>query len=127
MSETVLDASALLALIYGEPGSERVATLARQACMSVVNLSETVAKMIDRGWPQTEAWTSARELVGKVIPFDEAQAQKAAELRTTSRMLGLSLGDRACLALAQSLKLPAVTADQVWKKLRIGVTVEAIR
>jgi PIN domain nuclease of toxin-antitoxin system len=126
-TEVVLDASALLAMINGEPGSETVAAALGEAAISAVNLTEVVTKMIDIGIPEDDAWNEAIDLVPRVLAFGSELSRRAARLRISTRTLGLSLGDRACLALAQHLRLPALTTDQAWRSLSIGVEIRLIR
>jgi ribonuclease VapC len=128
MSKVVLDASALLALLNEEPRSEQVATLIEEgAAMSTVNLSEVVAKLSEAGMPE-EAIHEALDALGiTMVDFDSASAYKAGLLRLATKKSGLSLGDRACLALAQQLGLPAVTTDRVWETLSIGITIQIAR
>jgi ribonuclease VapC len=125
MSNWVLDASALLAVLHQEPGSEEVAAMLSEAAISSVNLSEVVAKLIEVGLSAVESRRATEFLGLEVISFDQSQAYKAGLLRKSTRSLGLSLGDRACLALAQSLNLPAITADRAWLQLsRLGISLE---
>ena len=126
-SEVVLDASALLALLNGEPGAEVVDEHMDGAVISSVNLSEVVAKLGDGGMPTESVRSALAELKLQIHAFDTAQAFAAGELRVKTRHLGLSLGDRACLALARQLARPVLTADGAWKKLRIGIEVRPIR
>jgi PIN domain nuclease of toxin-antitoxin system len=126
-SEVVLDASALLALLNGEPGGEVVGEHMDGAAISAVNLSEVVAKLGDGGMPAESVRSALTELKLQIHPFDTAQAFTAGELRVKTRHLGLSLGDRACLALARQLARPVLTTDGSWKKLRLGIEVRAIR
>lgn len=113
----VLDASALLALLLGEPGAERVEEFLPGAVISAVNLSEVAAKLIERGAPP-EAVRQAIAAVGlEIIAFDEVQAMAAAGLRVRTRALGLSLGDRACIALGEVRSASVVTCDRVWSEL----------
>jgi ribonuclease VapC len=117
----VYDASALLALLNGEPGADKVlaALAADEAAVASVNFAEVISKLIDRGVPQADAMTSWRALEVKVLPVDEPLALAAASLRPSTRVLGLSLGDRCCLALAASLEgTRIVTADRAWAKLK---------
>ena len=123
----VLDASALLALINSEPGWEIVAATLSEAAISTVNLAEVVTKMIDIGIPQDDAWIEAADLVPLIMDFGTDLARATAGLRTATRPLGLSLGDRACLAVAQQLRLPALTADTAWRRLSIGVEIRFLR
>ena len=62
-----------------------------------------------------------------VVPFDARQAIIASDLRPSTRHLGLSLGDRACLALANSLGAPVMTADRAWAALDVGISITVIR
>lgn len=123
----VLDASALLVLINSEPGAEAVADALAGASISAVNLCEVVTKMMDFGVPPDEAWGEAADLVPIVVDFGPELACAAARLRSATRSAGLSLGDRACLALAGHLQLPALTADRSWKALPVGVEIRLIR
>jgi PIN domain nuclease of toxin-antitoxin system len=123
----VLDASALLALINQEPGSEKVAAVISTACMSSVNVAEVVSKLMDKGFSEVEI----REIFGAlkllIIPFDEEQGFIAGLLRADTKRLGLSLGDRACLSLAIQQKLSVLTADRVWAGLQLGLNIQMIR
>lgn len=125
----VLDASALLALLNKEPGSDRVESYVLQggAAMSAVNLSEVIAKHAERG-VSSDRTASLFHLLGiELYTFDAEDAELAGSLRTQTKTCGLSLGDRACLALAIKLKRPVVTADQVWNELGLPVDVIQIR
>jgi PIN domain nuclease of toxin-antitoxin system len=123
----VLDASALLALINGEPGWKVVAATLPEAAISAVNLAEVVTKMVDIGIPEEDAWAEAAHLVQLIIALGRERVRASAGLRVMTRRLGLSLGDRACLALAQQLHLPALTADTAWRRLSIGVEIRFLR
>lgn len=92
-----------------------------------MNFSEVLAKVISGGLTPAEADEATSALQFRVLPFDEDQALGAALLWKATRPAGLSLGDRACLALALSLKAPAVTADRAWSKLEIGAEIAVIR
>ena len=128
MSSAVLDASALLAMLHGEPGGDQVAdALDDGAVISAVNLSETVARLTDTGRSPEDIERLIKDTAVEVIPFDEELAYAAGLLRPSTRHAGLSLGDRACLALAQRLGLPALTADRVWQGLSVGVDIRVIR
>ena len=121
-SEWVLDASALLALLNREPGEERVAeALAAGVVMSTVNLSEVVAKLADIGMPEAEIREAIEPLGLGFAAFDDAGAFGAGLLRPASRTVGLSLGDRACLALGRQSGLPVLTADLAWNSLDFGL------
>jgi PIN domain nuclease of toxin-antitoxin system len=123
----VLDASALLAVLRAEPGAERVEPRLEGARIGAVNLSEVVAKLIDDGVPEAEVRRAIGRLDLDVDAFGAQHAYLAGFLRQSTRALGLSFGDRACLALAQSLDAPALTADRSWARLDLGIRVEVIR
>jgi len=128
VSSDVLDASALLALLNAEQGSEQVqAALAAGATMSAVNLSEVVAKLSEAGLSEAAIRSVLDSLALDVVDFDADQAYDAGLLRQATKPAGLSLGDRACLALAQRLGLPVVTADRNWRHMQLGVTIRLIR
>ncbi len=128
MSSGVLDASALLALLNREPGAERVAeALAAGACMSAVNLSEVVAKLAEIGMTEAEIHEAIDPLGLDVAPFGAADAFATGLLRPASRAAGLSLGDRACLALGRRRGLPVLTADSAWSVLDPGAGIEMLR
>lgn len=130
---TVLDASALLAYLQGEPGADYVATsLTQGTAISAVNWAEVLSKLLERGKLPQVITAQLRDLglLGQVIliyPVDEALALIIAELLPYTRPMGLSLGDRACLALALTLNLPALTADKAWSNVDTGVSVQLIR
>lgn len=123
----VLDTSALLAALWGEPGSDRVDRVIGTAKVSSVNLSELAAKLVDRGGSDTEVGAVLDDLGVTVVPMDARHARVAGLLRRSTRTAGLSLGDRACLALALAEGIPVLTTDRVWAELDIGVKVEVIR
>lgn len=123
----VLDSSALLALLWSEPGSDAVAAVMDNAAISAVNMAEVYSKLIDRGIVGDEIRALLSELAIRVVTFDEAQAFKAGDLRLATRALGLSIGDRACLALAASENLSALTADKAWGNLDLGISITLIR
>jgi len=126
----VLDASALLALLQQEPGAARVAEVLPDAWISAVNLSEVVAKLIDHGVPTDALIPALGQLGLKVHAFDGEAAIRAGELRVATRAFGLSLGDRACLTLAQALGAVAMTADRMWPGVATalpGIMIEMIR
>ena len=127
MSEAVLDASAVLALINEEPGAEVVDALLDDAVISAVNLSEVIAVLVDAGFELERASGRIGALGLGVIAFDEPQALRAGALRAATRRAGLSFGDRACLGLAEALKVPAVTADRSWATLGLASEIQLIR
>jgi ribonuclease VapC len=127
LSEAVLDASALLAGLQGEPGGHVVEESDAPLHLSSVNLAEVVAKLVERGGD--EPWIRRQiGAVGPVLhPFDTELAYEVGLLRSATHRFGLSLGDRACLALARRLKLPVLTTDRLWAELSLGVDVRLIR
>lgn len=125
MKSDVLDASALLALLQREPGAEHV-TL-QGAVMNSVNFAEVVQKTAGRGKP-TETLLGELTLLGlSVTPFSPEEGRLAGELHLTTKAQGLSLGDRACLATALTVKGIAVTADRTWQEAEHGVELRMIR
>ena len=127
MSEIVLDASALIAVLREEPGAEAVEAVLDDAAISTVNLSEVQAKLVEHGTPPDIAWSWLVDLDLDVLDFDAPQARVAGDLRALTRSRGLSLADRACLALARILGAPAMTADRAWSGLEVGVGIRTIR
>lgn len=123
----VLDASALLCLLNGEQGSDRVMQALPTAVIGAANLAEVVSKLRERGLSVEEVEDVLGGLPLDIRPLNAAQAYAIGHLRPATRILGLSLGDRACLALAAELGMPALTADQAWASLDIGVAVKLIR
>lgn len=127
MSEVVLDSSALIAVLREEPGSELVEPYLDGAAIGTVNLSEVVTKLIEEGALEDVAWAAVADLGLRFVDFDAVLARGAAGLRPTTRKLGLSFGDRACLALAKRLGLPVVTADRAWGRLDDGLDIRVVR
>lgn len=124
----LLDASALLAAVNEEPGGERVAECLDDAAISAVNLAEVATKLREFGWRGTEVADLVVDLQLEVLPFDQQDALKTADLRGPTRTLGLSLGDRACLATAQRTGYRVLTADAAWSRTRLrGVRIEVVR
>jgi ribonuclease VapC len=123
----VLDSSAVLALLQNEAGGAKVGTLVYGALLSAVNLCEIYSKLIQRGVPGPLSWGRIVSLQCDVRPFTAEQGRVAAELVQTTRPFGLSLGDRACLALAVEHKARVYTADRAWKNLSLGIEIEVIR
>jgi PIN domain nuclease of toxin-antitoxin system len=123
-----LDASAVLALLNQEPGSAHVARhIAAGAAISAVNLAEVIGKLADAGAPEPVIQASLDALGLDVIAYGSALAHQTGMLRPLTRQAGLSLGDRACLAHAEHLGLPAVTSERAWTGLIGGITVLVIR
>ena len=128
MSRIVLDASVMLAALNREPGSEKLTPeMLSNSAGSTVNLAEVHTKLVSRGGDPDEAWEDALSAIHEPVPFNEEQARIAGGLVTQTRTLGLSLGDRACLALGLALKAPVYTTDKSWKNLKLGIRIHVIR
>ncbi len=128
MSRVIVDSSALLAVIHQEPGSDKVTpALLTRAIISTVTLAEVQGKLLSWGWLPDEAWADATGSVQDVIPFTAEHAKAAGSMIAETRAFGLSLGDRACLALGLTLQAPVYTADRSWKNLKLGVQIHVIR
>ena len=132
MPTSVLDASALLALIQDEPGADRVErAIAEGALASTVNWAETLSRLVQVGGDAVEV--VAQALPGseagllQLVPFDDEQARETARLRRPTQSLGLSLADRAALALARLRGLSVLTTDRAWRSLRLQIKIEVIR
>ena len=128
MSKVVLDASAILAIIHQEPGHEKLTPeVLSEAVACTVNLAEVQAKLVSRGWPPNEAWEDATSPVQEVVAFTAEHAQRAGTLALLGKRLGLSLGDRACLAVAAALQCPVYTTDRAWRELKTPVRIHILR
>lgn len=129
----ILDASALLAVVYEEAGINRVEPALRHgALISSVNWAEAISRMAERGQPVSEALPRIQATISTlgvltIVPFDEQQAVEVARLRVLTKALGLSLADRACLALGRLHRLPVLTTDRAWRTLRLSIKIEVIR
>jgi PIN domain nuclease of toxin-antitoxin system len=126
MSEVILDSSALLALIYQESGCEIVAK-EKQIVMSTVNFTEVISKLIERGMSEADIQDTLAALNLTLVSYDEKIAYEAGRLRISTRKLGLSLGDRACLATARIREASVLTADKIWLQANVGVDIRCIR
>ena len=131
MNETprrcVLDASAVLAYLQREPGAEKITKHLDGGLLNAVNLSEVAGKLLEKGLLPAQVVEVIEALGLEVVSFDEDLAHRSALLRKHTRTLGLSLADRACLATAQRLGLPAVTTDQTWVSMKAGIRIEPAR
>jgi PIN domain nuclease of toxin-antitoxin system len=122
-----LDASALLALLFSEPGHEQVEAVYAESCISAVNLSEVVGRFVRDGHDPQGVFANLVESGLEIVPFLGEDAALAAGLLAGTRAAGLSLGDRACIALAMARGIPALTADRAWSALDLPVSVRVIR
>ncbi len=128
MSRVVLDSSAVLAVLNNEPGADKLTlNLLSNAASSTVNLAEVQTKLVSRGATPDEAWANTMSPINEAMPFTAEQAKIAGSLVAQTRPLGLSMGDRACLALGIVLNAPIYTADRSWKGLKLGVRIHVIR
>ncbi len=123
----VLDASALLAYLHQEPGWEEIQTVIGESCIGAVNWCEVAQKAKRKGLA-VEKVRSLLDDIGLVIaPFSAEQAELAAHLWEKTRQHGLSLADRACLALAMERQAPVLTADRTWAELGLAVEIRLLR
>jgi len=128
VSRIVLDASALLAVLNREPGAEKITPqLLSGATSSSVNLAEVQSKLVSRGIKPDEAWEATISPIREASAFTDDQAKIAGSLIAQTSAFGLSLGDRACLALGIALKAPVYTADRSWRNLKLGVRIHLVR
>jgi len=127
MAKIVLDASALLAFVNREPGEEKVTAVLGEAMISAVNLCEVVTKLALRNSSPHRVLTELTEFELEVVGFDRALAEAAGLLAVRTRGQGLSLGDRACLALARREGATVLTADNAWRKVDLGIDIQFIR
>jgi ribonuclease VapC len=126
-AECVVDASALLALLNGETGASEVAERISSSTISAVNWCETYGKLRRAGVDGDELVSGLADTGITIAPFDADDARIAGELDAIGKEAGLSLADRACLALARRLSVPALTADRAWMTVDVGVEIVCIR
>jgi ribonuclease VapC len=128
MNKVILDSSALLALIKNEEGSSIVEGLLGSVVMSSVNVSEVAAILLDSEMSVEQSSEAIEPFVDYIIDFDFEYSVLCADLKKPTKHLGLSLGDRACIALGIKLKLPIYTADKIWSELNLeNLNVKLIR
>jgi PIN domain nuclease of toxin-antitoxin system len=128
VSRSVLDSSAILAAFYGETGADAIDAILRESVISSVNAAEVISKLVERGMPADIARSALIDTGIEIVPFDLDQAEAVGALRGKTKTHGLSLGDRACLALAQLMDCRAVTADRAWVAVEdLGVEVFLFR
>ena len=123
----VLDASAVLAVYFDEAGAGEVRATLPGALLSAVNYTEVIGKALDRGDTLAASLHKLAAMGVEIVAHDARLAQRAGELRPLTKRAGLSLADRACLALAERERLPVLTADRSWKALGLGFDVRLIR
>jgi PIN domain nuclease of toxin-antitoxin system len=127
MTDVVLDASAILAVLNGEPGAETISPLLTHGLVSSVNYAETLAKLAEQGSSDENARQAILDLGVDVVDFDRSLADRSGELRPLTRHRGLSLGDRACIALGEREGVPIVTADRTWRDVLPGLDIRVVR
>jgi ribonuclease VapC len=127
MTDAVLDSSAILANLFGEPGGDIARAAAPTAVISAANLAEVVTKLIVRGMPESEAIEAAHDFRMEIADVDAGLAELAGVLHARTRALGISMGDAFCLALAASLGLPVLTTDRRLRDADPAVEVRLIR
>jgi ribonuclease VapC len=128
-NKIVLDASAVLALMHREPGESIVAEYLQRSetAISIVNVAEILSKQQDIEIPPSESLPLLELLGIQFFDFDQAAAMQAAEFRKNTKAYGLSLGDRACLALGKRLDCPVLTTDRIWSQLNLDIEIILIR
>ncbi len=125
--QIVLDSSALLAFLCREPGMDVVAKHLRSAQLSTVNYAEVLAKLAELGVKAETVRGMLDDLEVRIIDFGTAHATIAASLREITRSIGLSLGDRACLALGIFEQAIVLTADRIWAESAVNIVLKVIR
>jgi PIN domain nuclease of toxin-antitoxin system len=127
MASAVLDASAVLAVLNGEAGAEIVMESLDDAILSAVNYAEVVSKLVERGMNRGQVRAAVAVIDMRVIDFDTDLAERTGELRSNTKKLGLSLADRACLALAEREGATAFTSDRAWRGAISNIEIRVIR
>ena len=127
MSDVVFDSSVVLAWLLQESGASGILALIPDSILSSVNAAEAQARLIRKGLSPNVAWNKVMASVREISSFDAAQAEVAGTLIRQTLPLGLSLGDRACLALGLARNCPVYTADRAWAQLQVGVDVRLVR
>ncbi len=127
MSDSVLDASAILLLLNHEPGGSKVEMFLPGAFVSSVNIAEVAGKLAESGMPASGIRSAIGALGLTIVDFDANMAYETGGLRSLTRNAGLSLGDRACLATGKALGKLVVTADRAWANLGVGVKIRCVR
>jgi PIN domain nuclease of toxin-antitoxin system len=119
MNKVVLDASALIAYIRKEPGAENIIDLLPYTIMSAVNYAEVATVLSKLDMTSEIIGNTLKNFISNIIPFDQSQALVTGILQRQTKTKGLSLGDRACIALGIHLQVPIYTADKIWAELEL--------
>ncbi len=127
MKRAAIDASAWLAFLGREPGGERVAEWLGGSLLSAVNYAEVLQKTLAMGATPDRVQAATRAFSVTIVPFEASYALRTAELALATRAQGVSLADRACLALGMAERIPVVTADRHWQQLGLDVELVLIR
>ena len=127
MASVILDASAMLAVLNGEPGAELVVAELDDAAISTVNYAEVTSKLAGGDADRSAVSDAILRLGVRIVDFDKGLADRTGELRPLTRHRGLSLGDRACIALAEREGAPALTADRRWRDIMPTVEIRLFR
>ncbi len=127
MSAIVFDSSVVIAILKQEPGFSTAESSISDALISTVNMSEVATYLARNSVPKDTIQEVLASFPIQVVPFEESLAIQTGCLYSSCKHLGLSLGDRACLALALSRKMPVLTADRVWSKLDLGISIQVLR
>jgi PIN domain nuclease of toxin-antitoxin system len=122
-----LDASALLAYLFKEIGHEQVVQYINDCCLSTVNLSEVIGRFARDGHDPQHVFKRLSATNIEFVPFTATQATLAASILPQTKLLRLSLADRACLSLGLVRNIPVVTADQAWQQTSFGLQIVVIR
>jgi len=123
----VIDASAVLAVIFAEKGADKVIPRLPGALLSCVNLAEVTTRVLETGKPLDDTIREIARLPLRIVDYDAGQAHITASLRPATKQLGLGLGDRACLALGLARQAPVLTGDHDWEKLQLGIEIILFR
>lgn len=127
MIRAVVDSSVLIAALRREPNADQFLLAVDEVVVSTLILAEVISKLVSVGLSAVEAWEAATTVMDRIVPFDEQQSRLAGELIQETKRVGLSLGDRACLALGLVLELPVYTADRAWSDIQVGVEIFVVR
>jgi ribonuclease VapC len=127
MPSFVLDASAILAVLNREPGADAAIAEIDNAIVSTVNYAEVASKLIEKGRDRHAVKEAIHGLGVQIADFDQDLADRTGELRPLTRHRGLSLGDRACIALAEREGAPVLTADHRWRDVIPTIEVRLFR
>ncbi len=128
LGNIIFDTSAILALINLEKGYDLVLPIIDKAIMSTVNVAEVAKFLIDKeSYTRAKASTLIDSTLHGIIPFTTSQALTSAEIIKETKKYGLSLGDRACIALSMETGYPIYTADKMWQKLDLDLDIVYVR